>query len=374
MEGGDVEAPPAHEGEAEPVQEYRVDLDFARDIPNQREGDINAAGGFRVANYRVLLTYSALHENELTIQRAFEELVTKCRGGCHEIVVCLELHAHPADHARRWHIHAYVWSNNKWDTRDRRYFDIQGRNGRALHPWIQSMGRGVDDRDRAITYLSKDNDLRVKLATGYTPTDGGRPPPHTWGYRVRDAPNATAAEAELRQHFPDQLYLNGGRILKRKRDEDVQNAEPGERFKLEDFDAEPLNVSPGYPYAHVLHGRSGAGKTSFALAHFDNGLLCSTLDDLQRFTPGVHDGIVFDDINFSQLTPEVTIHLLDTIHARSIQMRYKPAYIPANTPRIFTSNKKPKYIFVKADNREQRRAIERRYKAWKVEEDLFSEE
>ena len=48
MEGGDVEAPPAHEGEAEPVQEYRVDLDFARDIPNQREGDINAAGGFRV--------------------------------------------------------------------------------------------------------------------------------------------------------------------------------------------------------------------------------------------------------------------------------------------------------------------------------------
>ncbi len=76
MEGGDVEAPPAAEVEAEPVQEYRVDLEFARDIPNQREGDINAAGGFRVANYRVLLTYSALHENELTIQRAFEELVT----------------------------------------------------------------------------------------------------------------------------------------------------------------------------------------------------------------------------------------------------------------------------------------------------------
>ena len=81
MEGGDVEAPPAAEDEAEPVQEYRVDLDFARDIPNQREGDINAAGGFRVANYRVLLTYSALHENELTIDRAFHELVTGTRGG-----------------------------------------------------------------------------------------------------------------------------------------------------------------------------------------------------------------------------------------------------------------------------------------------------
>ena len=77
-------------------------------------------------------------EGELTVERAHTELVEKCRGGCDEIVVCEELHSNPAEQARRWHIHAYVKSKNKWDTTDRAYFDISGGHaGRHLHPHIQ---------------------------------------------------------------------------------------------------------------------------------------------------------------------------------------------------------------------------------------------
>ena len=119
--------PEAHVPEGERVDD-RFELGCAHEIPNQFGG-----GAFRLNTSRILLTYAGLYENELGVDRAFEELVGKTRGGCREIIVCAELHERPADEARRHHIHAYVYSANKWDTRNRHYFDVRGRNGRALN-------------------------------------------------------------------------------------------------------------------------------------------------------------------------------------------------------------------------------------------------
>ena len=365
-----VEDVPAALEDGEEDADDRFGLPFARAVANQ-----NGGGRFRVNNHRVLLTFAALYEGELIVDRAFTELVEKCRGGCDEIVVCQELHSNPAEEARRWHIHAYVKSKNKWDTTDRAYFDISGGHaGRHLHPHIQSMGRGVDHRDRVINYVTKDYNYRMMLEGPYKMerrSDSEEVDPEAWGERVRDAPNAQAAAVAVRTHNPNVWYIQSDRIMKRKRQEDAAKAQVGAGWKLSDFTKPALAVTTR---AQVLWGDSGAGKTAFAVAHFRHPLVCSTLDDLKKFDADVHDGIVLDDVDCSALTPEACIQLLDMDHDRSIQLRYHPACIPQGTPRVFTTNRAPEFIFPRANCREQRAAIERRYTATEVREKLFEEE
>ena len=191
-----------------------------------------------------------------------------------------------------------------------------------------------------------------------------------WGSAVRDAANACAAEAVLSETRPDILYDKGERILKRKREEDAAQVTVGEGYAREDF----RNDAPDLPFeekAVVLFGPSGTGKTSYAVALLKDPLVCSTLDDLKRFRPGVHGGIVFDDMDFSGMTPEAAIHLLDMVFDRTIRLRYTNAQIPRGTPRVFTTNKQPRYVFPRPINAGQEAALLRRYTAVHVEQQLF---
>ena len=62
-------------------------------------------------------------------------------------------------------------------------------------------------------------------------------------------------------------------------------------------------------------------------------------------------------------SPEDTIALLDWEEARSLPARYSDAFIEADIPMIFTTNKKPHKIFPRAETKRQRKAIKRRYRA-----------
>jgi len=75
----------------------------------------------------------------------------------------------------------------------------------------------------------------------------------------------------------------------------------GEGYGLDDFTHTPLDVTGN---AVVLHGTAGTGKTAFAVAHFVHPLLVSEMDGLKRFKKGFHDGIVFDDVDCSNMSPE----------------------------------------------------------------------
>ena len=97
---------------------------------------------------------------------------------------------------------------------------------------------------------------------------------------------------------------------------------------------EPLE----FKKTEVLVGPSGIGKTQYALAHFECGLLVSHIDDLRDFKEGIHDGIVFDDMDFNHVPRTAQIHLVDQDQARSIHCRYETARIPKNTAKIFTCN------------------------------------
>lgn len=85
-------------------------------------------------------------------------------------------------------------------------------------------------------------------------------------------------------------------------------------------------------------GKSGTGKTRWAIAQFQSPLLLSHMDDLKQFMPSRHDGLVFDDMAFNKMTPGDVIHLLDWEMPRTLNVKYGSVTIPARTQKIFTSN------------------------------------
>lgn len=139
------------------------------------------------------------------------------------------------------------------------------------------------------------------------------------------------------------------------------------KFLITDFNREPI------PFTKLtsvfVTGRSGTGKTQWALAHFKNPLLVRHIDALKTLTPD-HDGVVFDDMCFDHWPIESVIHLLDFELASDIHVRYGTVHVPPYTRKIFTSNKKNIFYTYPVDA-EQQNAVERRYMRVDVSTPLF---
>lgn len=88
-------------------------------------------------------------------------------------------------------------------------------------------------------------------------------------------------------------------------------------------------------------------------------LFCSHAEDLKLYDPKVHNGLIFDDMNFQHWPRESQIHLVDYEHTRSIHCRYANARILAQTSKIFTTNLKSWMMLNTADE-----AIRRRTTCW----------
>jgi len=88
----------------------------------------------------------------------------------------------------------------------------------------------------------------------------------------------------------------------------------------------------------VFVGPPRIGKTQFALAHFERPFFCTHLDQLPKFKPDFHDGMVFDDVDFSLIPRSQQIFITDWDQPRAIHIRYKVTEIPACTRKIFCCN------------------------------------
>ncbi|PVV00505.1 hypothetical protein BB560_005111, partial [Smittium megazygosporum] len=76
-----------------------------------------------------------------------------------------------------------------------------------------------------------------------------------------------------------------------------------------------------------LCGKSGTGKTSFAKSLFKNPIVVRLLEDLKKLSL-LHDGIIFDDMNFAEADREDQIHLLDVeedscLECRNVTQNFK---------------------------------------------------
>lgn len=110
----------------------------------------------------------------------------------------------------------------------------------------------------------------------------------------------------------------------------------------------------------ILTGPSGIGKTQFALAHFQNPLFVSHIEQLKQLEGGDYDGVIFDDMSFAHFPREARIHLCDLKFDREIHCRFANAKLPAKFPRILTTNKSFQEVMFKPEEDHTDYAIARR--------------
>jgi len=111
------------------------------------------------------------------------------------------------------------------------------------------------------------------------------------------------------------------------------------KYTFKDFKAPPQKFPTNK--CLVFIGPTQIGKTQFAKSHFNTPLMVRHKDDLKLFDADIHDGIVFDDMDFNHWPATAVIHLLDMEEDSSIDVKHGTAIIPAGTRRIFTCNTFP---------------------------------
>lgn len=261
---------------------------------------------FRINRKKVGLTYSCPTDEEDNPIKSKEDLLNflEEKGGHCQYVVSKELHE-----SGKKHYHAYVHYDNKLDTKDARFFDFMG-----VHPNVINPGAGW------ISYCKKDKEFITNIELN--------------PFTVALAEDTVEAAIEyLWKKRPQCMALNADRIEKNM------------AKKMRSLPPKPSNYYGPWQWpmleninSVVLIGRSNIGKTQFAKAHFMNPLFVSHMDKLREFDAAVHDGIIFDDMDFKHLPRTAQIHLTDWDEDRDIHARYGCAKIPANTRKIFTCN------------------------------------
>ena len=197
----------------------------------------------------------------------------------------------------------------------------------------------------------------------------------TWE-RLRDSETTEEGMRILLEENPEQFFKFGKATKDNLEYMHRSKAmKGGVRYDMWEFKLHPLDLT----LPAILYGESNCQKTQFAKAHFKNPLVVSTLDGLKSFKVGEHDGVVFDDMYFTQmlfneetgkgqpnpnyLPPNMVIHLLDMEEDRKLgrPIRNSDAFIPAGTRKIFTHNgKNGNDIFPLGINATQQEGIDRR--------------
>lgn len=264
---------------------------------------------FRLQSTQFLLTYPHCNIKKEDALKFISEIVP-----IHKYVICEEKHENGEPH-----IHAYIKTTKTIDAKSEKYFDINGfhgqyekcRNFHAVRNYCKQDGNYITNIDtfspipaaiRVINAESKEIAMDIikkdpSLARDY----------------IRDTARIESSVARL---FPT---INAANAIYRFKT--VRSVATWKRNKI----------------ALWMKGKTNTGKTEFAKNLFASPLLVSHIDQLKGLSDK-HDGIIFDDMNFSKWDYEKQIHILDVRNDRGIDVKFGHIVIKAGTPRIFTSN------------------------------------
>jgi len=227
------------------------------------------------------------------------------------------------------HTHAFIWFKDKMQTRDVRYFDIDG-----IHPNIK-VERGMQWAKNICMKYHRGHKTKADGKKFYkAPVMLHQEGVEEWKFEedlihaIQAAPTLVAAVLEANvvpKTIGDVKTLR--QECKRKRCE-LEDGLDRDAFVSIDWDRTK---------ALVLQGPPGIGKTNWSLAQFARPQLICDLDDLKGL-PEDCDGLVFDEMIFFNCRKQTQTYLCDMALTRTIRTRNTNATIPRNTPRIFCCN------------------------------------
>lgn len=229
-------------------------------------------------------------------------------------IICEELHEDGTPH-----LHAYIKSVKILDIRSNRYFDLNEyhgkyetcRNFHAVRNYCKEDGNyitNIQEFSPTAAAIRVINAKSKEIAMDIIKND-----PSLARDYIRDTARIESSVARL---FPT---INAANAIYRFKT--VRSVATWKRNKI----------------ALWMKGKTNTGKTEFAKNLFASPLLVSHIDQLKGLSD-THDGIIFDDMNFSKWDYEKQIHILDVRNDRGIDVKFGHVVIKAGTPRIFTSN------------------------------------
>ena len=98
----------------------------------------------------------------------------------------------------------------------------------------------------------------------------------------------------------------------------------------------------------ILIGAPGLAKSALVRAYFEkyNPFECTHIDGLKNFDSEQNKAIIFDDISgIEKFTREMKISLVESETISDINIKHGSVRIPAETAKIFTTNKTLKEMF-----------------------------
>lgn len=315
------------------------------------------ATAFRLAGACLFLTYPKCG---LTKEEAFsilEEKVKEKGRVLLEYLVAEEKHADGSDH-----LHAYLKMDSGWNNKDPHFWDLndfhgnyQGaRSPKAVLKYCQKEGK----------FLASEG-LAEKTAMAGTPWKSSRE-----AAKAGDIQGALAALESGNERALRDLTLYGPSITNNLRllspqQEHETARELASYPSLFDWDRGRHSL--------LLFGETNTGKTTLAESLLPRSLLTRHLDLLGNYDNLKYTGVILDDMSFAHLHDEAQLALLDLERTTQVHIRYKVAILPARTPRIFTTNKRPEEIFNMRNPAIARRCLVIRWMGWAAKPAFYDE-
>jgi len=299
---------------------------------------------FRLQATKLFLTYAQCPLEPAKALGLLQTIVTATSW-----IVARELHkdGHP-------HLHCFLELSRKLETRNARLFDlVDTEHPKPFHGKYEScrspesvIGYCMKETDDFITNLDEStiDKARKKYLARQNRTQNEYLQAMTIMRETGDLPAALLVIQGTKRGARD-LVLQGDSIMR-----NLRNLKP--RLMNIEF---ALDRFPGWSIVWdksktlILSGPPNTGKTALAKALLPNALFVTHMDQLRQYSPENLTGIIFDEGSFKHMPREAQIHLTDVAEDRTVHCRYAPAFLPAGTPRIISTNAPPVDILLWAD-------------------------
>lgn len=267
---------------------------------------------WRVQYKEIGLTYSRC---PMEREKLLEFLMEKHE--IEEFFVAREEHKEEGDCP--YHLHAWIKLVNKPNIRSAKYWDFEG-----YHPNV-----GKKKKNWVWNYL-KNTKLDKKIDE--TPLTNI---PEGYVGLAQSGKTEEALALFARQH-PKEYVINLDRVTKHIR-------KLGRAKRVETIYKMGTDWRPDWDITKVslwVYGPSGVGKTQYVkslLTEMGKTFIRVThIDGLKEYEG--EDVIIWDDINFTQLTREACIHIATVEDARDIHCRHRVQHLPPGIGNVFLSN------------------------------------